>query len=46
MDFEQSHTIMQNISKKVICTKVNGKIKFYLDDTYNPFLKEKKDVTE
>lgn len=39
MDFEQSKTIMQKISKKVICTKKDGKIKFYLDDTYNPFRK-------
>ena len=46
MDFEQSHTIMQNISKKIICKKEGGRIRFYLDDTYNPFLKEEKDVTE
>ena len=37
MDFEQSKTIMQRVSKKVICKNVNGKLKFYLDDTYNPF---------
>ena len=37
MDFEQSKTIMQRVSKKVICKNINGKLKFFLDDTYNPF---------
>ena len=39
MDFEQSHTIMQNISEKIICRKIDGKFKFCRDDKYNPFLK-------
>lgn len=37
MDFEQSKTIMQNVAKKVICDSKDGKLKFYLDNTYNPF---------
>lgn len=37
MDFEQSATIMQRISKKIICKRENGRLKMYLDDTYTPF---------
>ena len=36
MDFEQSHTIKQKIATKIIATFEKEKIKFYMDENYDP----------